>query len=187
MKALLLNPDAEYAEGYEEVRQNYIEVELLAYDRDKYVLCKRSDGTVDEYKSGYFKRIDNFGYLTYRQLFSLPVLTWGEDKKYGTKPTKRDVQKELKERYKFKTQFTLYVTNKPKVDATERIVVSTLEEAVRVFRKYRYSQLNFSTDRWNTEGIAERDMDNDGMLYYDTDRKTHRPTYSAKVLRELDK
>lgn len=187
MKALLLNPNVEYEEGYENNRDNYIVCELLAYDRDKYVLCKNPDGVITEYKSGYFKRIDNFGYLTNRQLFSLPVLTWGKDEKYGAKPTKRDVQKELKEHYKIKTEFTLYVSNTSKAEDTKNIVVGTLKEAVRVFRKYRFAQLMFNTDRWNKEGIAERDMDNDGMLYYDTNRHNHRPTYSAKVIRELEK
>lgn len=185
MKALLLNPDVEYSDGYENNRDNYIQCEVLAYDRDKYVLCKLPDGVITEYKSGYLKRVDNFGQLTYRQLFSLPVLNY-DNYDDLSKPTKRQVQKELKDNYKLKTEFTLYVSNEPVKDPTTVITTSTLKQAVRVFRKYQYAQLSFSTDRWNTEGIAEREK-KDGILYYDIDRRTKRPTYSAKVLRELEK
>lgn len=185
MKALLLNPDVEYSEGYDEKRENYLEVQLLAYDRNKYVLVQLPDGTQDEFKSGYIKRPDNFGYLTYRQLFSLPVLHWTEER-IGTRRTKRDVQAELRENYKHKTTFTVYVSNcKKGLDSnTEKYEVPTLKKAIRLCRKYYWSQLHFNTDRFNHEGIAEMTPDD---LEYDVNRRNNRPTYSSKALRELSK
>ena len=188
MKALLLNPNAEYEEGYEEKRENYIEVQLLAYDRDKYVLLEVNDGFQDEVKSGYLRRIDNFGYLTKRQLFSLPQLLWAEDERIGKKPTKREVQKELREDYKLKTEFTLFVSNGGKgLNLVSTLKADTLDKAIRIFNKYRYSQLLVSSGRWNKEGIAERDKDTDGVVYYDIKPRNNRPTYSSKVLRVLSK
>ena len=188
MKALLLNPNAVYFEGYDEKRENYIEVQLLAYDRNKYVLLQLPDGTRDEFKSGYIRRIDNFGYLTTRQLYSLPVTEYTNDGiGIGKYRTKREVQKELRERYKLKTEFTVYFTDHPTKDATDKVLVGTLQKAIRVFRKHKYSQLLVSNGRWNQDGIAERDMKDGDVLYYDVNRRNNRPTYSAKALRELSK
>ncbi len=196
MKALLLNPEAEYQDGYELNRDNYIEVTLLAYDRDKYVLVQLPYGTEESFKSGYIKRHDNFGYLTNRQLFSLPVLTWG-DEKFGTMPTKRDVQKELRENYKHKTTFKLIVQTYQELNldgikgadsVSISIEVPTLKKAIQVFRKYKSAQLMFKSNRFNYEGIAEYDpFLEGGTLMYDVNHRNNRPTYSAKVLRELAK
>lgn len=187
MKALLLNPNTEYSDGYDAKRENYLEVQLLAYDRDKYVLLRLPDGTRDEFKSGYVRRVDNFGYLTARHLYSLPVTDFTNDGiGIGEYRTKRQVQAELRENYKHKTTFKVYVSNcKKGFDSnTEKYEVNTLKKAIRLCRKYYWSQLHFKTDRFNHEGIAEMTP---GELEYDVNRRNNRPTYSAKALRELSK
>lgn len=187
MKALLLNPEIEYSEDYDKKRENYLEVQLLAYDRNKYVLVQFPDGTQEEFKSGYIRRIDNFGYLTARQLYSLPVTEFINDGiGIGEYRTKREVQEELRSNYKHKTTFTVYVSNcKKGLDSnTEKYEVPTLKKAIRLCRKYYWSQLHFKTDRFNHEGIAEMTP---GYLEYDINRRNNRPTYSSKALRELSK
>lgn len=198
MKALLLNPKAEYSEGYDSIRENYIEVQLLAYDRDKYVLLKLPDGDQEEFKSGYIRRIDNLGYLTARQLFSLPVTDYTNDGiGIGEVRTKRQVQAELRSNYKHKTTFKVLVDTYKEFNAdyikgidnvTVTIKVPTLKKAIRVFRKHKSVELLFKTDRFNYEGIAKRDpFVEKGTLFYDVNNRNNRPTYSAKALRELDK
>lgn len=187
MKALLLNPKAEYSEGYDKLRENYIEVQLLAYDRDKYVLVRLPDGSQEEFKSGYIRRINNLGYLTTRNLYSLPVTEFTNDGiSIGEYRSKREVQKELRSNYKHKTTFKVFVSNcKKGLDSnTEKYKVPTLKKAIRLCRKYYWSQLYFKTDRFNYEGIAEMTPD---ALEYDINRRNKRPTYSSKALKELQK
>lgn len=187
MKALVLktwDEELDWDLDLENDPKNYIDCELLAYDRDKYILIRFPDGREEEYKSGYIRNAKNFKYLTYRQLYSLPIFSWGSDKKVGTKPTKRDVQKELREHYKIKTTFKLYYIDNNNNDG--RKSVRTLNAAIKLFRKYPTSRLLVNVGRWNVIGIAEQDSTKKDKVTYDVDRKG-RPTYSAKALTELCK
>lgn len=76
------------------------EVELLAYDRYKYVMVRGGTWV----KNGYIKRLDGKP-LSMAQLYSLPEEV--EDKK----PTRRDVAAELKawQKYKQKVWYRIYL------------------------------------------------------------------------------
>lgn len=80
-----------------------IPIELLAYDRDKYVTVKYKD-VVESTKSGYIYKFNGGKkYLSKKELFSLPTQAG------DSFPSKRNIAKELKDSRKKKTSYSVWI------------------------------------------------------------------------------
>ncbi|WNA16118.1 hypothetical protein XaC1_479 [Xanthomonas phage XaC1] len=140
MKALVL---ASYAED-EESRSSYEECTIIGYDRDKYCDYKTPDfDSIQSTKAGHFRNLD-MSFINPRQFASLPITrTDSAGLTYYIRRTKRDVQKEIKEKYKSKTQYLVYIgdgTNNPysNMSYDYRLTVPTFDKAVKYFHRYTH-------------------------------------------------
>lgn len=137
MKALVL---ADYAED-EESRSSYEECTIIGYDRDKY--CDYTtpgfDG-IQSTKAGHFRNLD-MSFINSRQFYSLPITsTDAAGLTYYIRRTKRDVQKEIKERYKSKTSYLVYIGDGsknpvPNMSYNYMLTVPTFNKALKFFNQ----------------------------------------------------
>lgn len=82
------------------------EIEVLAYDRDKYASVRTPDGTIDQVKTGYItKDAGATKFFNRRVWHSLPTCV------SGLKPTRKEVAAERKRWYKKKVTYCVFRTN----------------------------------------------------------------------------
>ena len=100
-----------------------IEVEVLAYDRNKYAQVNWN-GEIHEVKTGYlYREPERQKNLKYSELIALPIEVGGK------KMTKKEVSKYIKEENRRKTKYFVWV-------GSHKTETASLKKALSIFAKY---------------------------------------------------
>ncbi len=100
-----------------------IEVEVLAYDRNKYAKVKWN-GEIHEVKTGYLYRTpEKIKTLKYSEVIALPVEVGGK------KMTKKEVSSYIKEETRRRTKYFVWV-------GSHKTETASLKKAFAIFAKY---------------------------------------------------
>lgn len=153
------------------VNLEIVQVDVLSYDRNKY--CKvRWNGEIHEIKAGYLHRLPDLSDKSWRWLYSLPI---GINEK---KPTRHQIQAELKEIRKKSTRYIVYDDN------FGQKAFSRLSSALNAMRNLESGELIKHSPMYKVESLLTKTED---AYTIHTDHKNRSVLKRRHVSRYLNK